>query len=127
MPETPNPLIQVQPNGPYIVRGRPPLAARESVETEHGEPIAWRRGDDFEAGGTYALCCCGESANRPFCDGSHARNDFGGDETAPTGITTNRAEVLQGTSITLHDDRGALCIGAGFCGSPSQEHLGPHA
>lgn len=121
MPETPNPRIKIQPNGPYIVRGGLPLVTRESVETEHGEPIAWRTNrnwsGDLDPGDTYALCRCGESANRPFCDGTHARNDFDGEETAPTDTTTDRAEVLQGTSITLHDDRGALCIGAGFCGS----------
>ena len=25
----------------------------------------------LEAGKTYAWCSCGESANQPFCDGSH--------------------------------------------------------
>ncbi len=28
---------------------------------------------DLKAGETYAYCTCGESANQPFCDGSHAK------------------------------------------------------
>ena len=31
--------------------------------------------------GTKALCACGESANKPFCDGSHARE---GTEKTPS-------------------------------------------
>lgn len=26
--------------------------------------------------GSYAWCACGESANQPFCDGSHAGSEF---------------------------------------------------
>jgi CDGSH-type Zn-finger protein/ferredoxin len=116
MPE-PEPRIETQAGGPYIVRGALPLVGRESVETEHGEPIAWRRGADFDAGETYALCRCGESGNRPFCDGTHAAIGFEGSESAPTNTADERQETIDGTGITLYDDRGALCIGAGFCGS----------
>ena len=30
----------------------------------------------LEAGKTYAWCSCGESANQPFCDGSHKGSAF---------------------------------------------------
>jgi CDGSH-type Zn-finger protein len=111
------PVIQVQENGPYIVRGDVPLASKTEVETEHGEPIAWRRGEEFETGERYALCRCGKSEKRPFCDGAHARIDFDGGETAVTDSMTDRQETIQGARITLNDDRSSLCISAGFCGS----------
>jgi len=31
---------------------------------------------DLKAGETYAYCACGQSANQPFCDGSHRGSDF---------------------------------------------------
>lgn len=31
---------------------------------------------DVEAGKSYFWCSCGESANQPFCDGSHKGSDF---------------------------------------------------
>ena len=111
------PRIEVQSDGPYIVRGGLPLVGREAVETEHGEPIAWREGAGFEAGEPYALCRCGQSANRPFCDGAHATIGFDGTESAATDTAADRQETIAGTAITLYDDRGALCVGAGFCGN----------
>ena len=31
---------------------------------------------EVEAGKTYFWCSCGQSANQPFCDGSHKGSDF---------------------------------------------------
>lgn len=31
---------------------------------------------EVEEGKTYAWCACGNSANQPFCDGSHGGTDF---------------------------------------------------
>ena len=31
---------------------------------------------ELEEGKNYAWCYCGQSANQPFCDGSHAGTDF---------------------------------------------------
>jgi CDGSH-type Zn-finger protein len=36
---------------------------------------------ELETGG-HAFCACGESANKPFCDGSHARRNTGRVPTA---------------------------------------------
>ncbi len=36
------------------------------------EPIAV----ELEAGDTVYWCSCGQSANQPYCDGSHAGSDF---------------------------------------------------
>jgi CDGSH-type Zn-finger protein/uncharacterized Fe-S cluster protein YjdI len=58
--------IEPQPNGPLRVRG--------NVEICSGTGRTVKRSSSIEA-----LCRCGESANKPFCDGSHKRVGF----TAP--------------------------------------------
>ena len=45
-------------DGPYLVRGEFELTDQD------GEPIDARRG-------TIALCRCGASRTKPFCDGTH--------------------------------------------------------
>ncbi len=43
------------------------------------EPTIAQRGPyavNVEAGKTYAWCACGQSANQPFCDGSHKTTEF---------------------------------------------------
>ena len=58
-PET---TVEPRPNGPLFVRGR------FRVVDEDGRPIR----EDTRL----ALCRCGASANKPFCDGSHRRIGF---------------------------------------------------
>ncbi len=56
-------MVTVYEDGPLIVRGEFEITAQD------GQPIpAGRR--------TVALCRCGRSAIKPFCDGSHQRSGF---------------------------------------------------
>ena len=64
--------ITCSANGPYLLKG--PLEIRDS----HGGSTR------IEAGKTAALCRCGGSARKPFCDGSHSRIGFS-DNAAPRG------------------------------------------
>jgi CDGSH-type Zn-finger protein len=110
------PRVKVQPNGPYVVSGSVPLRAKEPVVSEHGEPLTWRTGEVTDRGAAYALCRCGGSANKPYCDGTHASNDFDGTEAAPTDTYPQRRTSYPGTGIEMFDDRG-ICVHAGFCGN----------
>ena len=111
-----DPTISVQENGPYVVSGGVPLARRSIVYSEHGEPMTWRTGEAIDAGDdTVALCRCGGSSSKPFCDGSHAEG-FDGTEAALTSGYDERARTYQGTRVVMRDDR-ALCEHAGFCGN----------
>jgi CDGSH-type Zn-finger protein len=94
------PVIQVTPNGPYIVRGGLEVRGPDGAVAETQE--------------VYALCRCGGSANKPFCDGTHAKNDFRGDETADRGPIGHRQDDYQGEGVTIHDDR-SVCAHAGLC------------
>jgi CDGSH-type Zn-finger protein len=65
------PSITPLHDGPYLVRG-----AVKIVDPE---------GNEFEVKGrTIALCRCGSSGNKPFCDGTHVRVGFR-DRTSATG------------------------------------------
>ena len=54
--------IKVNDNGPYLIQGE------VTVLDGAGNPI--------ETPQTVALCRCGASANKPFCDGSHGGAGF---------------------------------------------------
>jgi len=62
--------ILVKPNGPLLVSGEITLADGS--------------GKAFGLGGrtTIGLCRCGQSAKKPFCDGSHNRAGFESDTPA---------------------------------------------
>ena len=75
-PTAPKPSITAAPNGPLIVNGAVPLYRRRSVESEHGEPLAWETTEHVDTGDRYALCRCGQSGRKPFCDGTHATIGF---------------------------------------------------
>ncbi|MGN6608805.1 MAG: CDGSH iron-sulfur domain-containing protein [Jatrophihabitans sp.] len=109
------PGVRVSADGPYLVRDTP-LVRRREVHSEHGEPLTWQTTDRIETRDVYALCRCGHSANKPFCDGTHSRIGFDGTETAPTTTYAERSSTMEGTGITVADDR-SLCEHAGFCGN----------
>lgn len=105
--------VTVTENGPYIVDGLP-LKRRRIVTSEHGESLTWQTTEVVEADGEYALCRCGGSQHKPFCDGSHEQNGFDGTETAPTTSYDERSRDYAGTHIVMRDDR-SLCVHAAFC------------
>ncbi len=57
--------VRATPNGPYVVQG-----TIELLDTE---------GDKYAPGKeSIALCRCGHSENKPFCDGTHSKIGFEG-------------------------------------------------
>ena len=55
-------VIRVTDNGPYKVEG--------TVRLIDGE------GNVYEQKEKYYLCRCGQSKNKPFCDGAHSKVGF---------------------------------------------------
>jgi CDGSH-type Zn-finger protein len=67
-------IITPYRDGPLIVRGPFRMVDQEGAEIELGRE-------------TVALCRCGKSRTRPFCDGTHKLVRF----TAPSGREAGRA------------------------------------
>ena len=107
--------IVVTEDGPYFVLGNIPLVRKVQIVSEYGEPLAWQKEADFEAAECYVLCRCGNSHEKPFCDGTHCRVDFDGAETADTRGTAQRQVVLPGSTKMVVKCDDSLCMKAGFC------------
>jgi len=91
------PNITPTPNGPYVVKDLNKFHNRKgAIPTQ--SPMA--------------LCRCGGSANKPFCDGTHAKNGFS--SSKGEGRVEDKRESYAGSSVTIHDNRG-ICAHAGRC------------
>jgi CDGSH-type Zn-finger protein len=118
--------IAVIPNGPYLVYGNVPLVRKRKVVSEEDYSLAWEKTAVLETEETYALCRCGHSGSKPFCDGTHARIDWDGTESADTRLSVERQRIVEGSltaetrdapagsGIVVKRD-GYLCMHAAFC------------
>jgi CDGSH-type Zn-finger protein/truncated hemoglobin YjbI len=91
-------LIQAARNGPYLVTNVPRL-------TDH-------LGAPQRPAPQLALCRCGQSAIKPWCDGSHARTGFR-DGKDPKRVP-DRRDSYPGQELTIFDNRG-ICQHSGLC------------
>ena len=91
------PKIACLPNGPYLL---------ENAELRRASGETWPPGKGV------ALCRCGGSQNKPFCDGTHGRNGFRDENLADP--AKDKREAYAGKGITIFDNR-ALCAHAGHC------------
>jgi CDGSH-type Zn-finger protein len=94
-------IVTPYPDGPLLLRGN------FSIVTVDGEPVpAGRR--------TVALCRCGHSALKPFCDGSHARTGFrSGDQAARCDAAAERSGRVSGAAQPLPRVADAAAQSAG--------------
>ncbi len=65
-------VIRCRENGPYVVQG--PVKIIDHLGNEFTIPAGKAN---------VALCRCGQSRTRPFCDGSHRQCGFQAAEVAP--------------------------------------------
>jgi CDGSH-type Zn-finger protein len=85
-------------NGPYLVT---------NVTT-----VRTPLGGDRPVPPTLALCRCGASAIKPFCDGAHATSGFT-DDKDPNRVPDQR-DTYPGVQVTMFDNRG-ICQHSGLC------------
>ena len=106
--------ITVSKNGPYLVTGRVPIVVAEICNDNEGYCRTWKIVDRYPVQEQCALCRCGHSENRPFCDGIHAKTRFNGTETAGNEPYLSHPEIIRGPELELTDYHG-LCVHARFC------------
>lgn len=106
--------IVVLRDGPYVVYGRIPLRRKRKIVSEDNDSLTWETGDTIATEDTYALCRCGRSGSKPFCDGTHAVIGFAGTETADVRAYEELQHVHDGVGISAQRV-GELCIHAAFC------------
>ena len=95
---TQQPTITPRKNGPFKLTGRPRF--RNS------------RGDAIATSSTVALCRCGASKQKPFCDGTHAAVGF--TDENPSDRVPDQLDEYSGNDVTIYDNRG-VCSHAAFC------------
>ena len=68
--------IHVSRKGPYLVSGGIPLTKKIIGIDAEGYSYEWCEGKKYSSKNNYALCRCGQSKNKPFCDGTHLDSGF---------------------------------------------------
>ncbi|MDW0141984.1 MAG: CDGSH iron-sulfur domain-containing protein [Nitrososphaeraceae archaeon] len=107
------PKILPLPNGPYYLINDMQPKVVYNLQNFKGEPLSTTVG--------IALCRCGASKNKPFCDGTHNVIGFSSanrtldenDDTKKTAIKDQRRNY-PGKEITVHDNR-KICSHAAEC------------
>ncbi|MEM7008499.1 MAG: CDGSH iron-sulfur domain-containing protein [Thermodesulfobacteriota bacterium] len=90
--------IEIMEDGPLLVK------KLTSLKNSKGENIETQK--------ITALCRCGASSNKPFCDGSHRKVNFSGQRETDKPIDKEREYA--GKEITVYDNR-LICSHAAEC------------
>ena len=92
------PTLECKPDGPYVAKDL------EALYDAAGQRIATKP--------VVALCRCGGSKNKPFCNGTHQKIGFSA--PARREPAAGKRDTYAGRRITIHDNRG-ICAHAGYC------------
>ncbi len=106
--------VKVTKDGPYLVSAGVPLTDQDICVDGEDQCHGWKEGQSYPTQGDFALCRCGHSQHKPFCDGSHASVKFDGTETAESSLYLESARRFEGPDLNLTDAKN-LCVRARFC------------
>lgn len=107
--------IKVTKDGPYMVYGKIPISQEIIIPDEEGASWEYSASKKLEpCKEPCALCRCGRSDNKPFCNGEHAKEHWDGTETANNKPVLQDATEYEGPNLTLCDNE-EFCAYARFC------------
>ncbi|MEC7963469.1 MAG: (4Fe-4S)-binding protein, partial [Pseudomonadota bacterium] len=102
------PGVETRPNGPLVVKGVTRMTGPDGAEVEVKEVMA--------------LCRCGQSKSKPFCDGSHVAAGFDDALGKPAG--RDRLIAYEGAEATVTYNP-MLCSHAAECGRLASHIFNP--
>ena len=102
------PAIEERENGPLVVKG---LKSMKGTD-----------GTDVEVKPVMALCRCGASKSKPFCDGSHS--DIGFESRGGTPAGRDRIITYEGSEVSVTYNP-LLCSHAAECGRLASHIFNP--
>lgn len=106
------PKIMPLPNGPYYLINDMEPKVIDNLKNSKGERLSTIVG--------IALCRCGASKNKPFCDGTHSVIRFSSKNSTSKENDINKVTIKDkrrdypGKEITIHDNR-KICSHAAEC------------
>ncbi len=99
------PKIIPLPNGPFYLVNSDRKEPVPSLVDFRARPIQAVRG--------VSLCRCGQSRNKPLCDGTHGAVHFSGENAKPSEVRNKRKNYV-GKKIIVHDNR-RICSHSAEC------------
>ncbi len=110
--------ITVEETGPYLVYGQPPLAQQFIMPDAEGESWYFQQGAHFPTDDEpTALCRCGASKNKPYCDGAHVHAAWDPRLTADDAPLLDNVELTEGETLSMTDNP-KYCVFARFSATP---------
>ena len=98
------PKIACLPNGPLYL-----IESEEKIQIENLQNY---KGEKYSNSKGVALCRCGSSTNKPFCDGTHSVIGFQSERIEKS--LDPKKKNYTGQKITVHDNR-AICCHSAIC------------
>lgn len=109
--------ITISERGPYLVFGHPPLTHQFIIPNDCGASWYFQEGRSFSTENEpTALCRCGASHRKPYCDGTHTKVDWDPTLQAAAVPLLDEADVTEGPTLSMTDNERYCCF-ARFCGA----------
>jgi len=106
--------IKVLTGGPYQVTGNVPMSKWIIITDQKGFSEKWEEVMKYPEEDEYLLCRCGQSHNKPYCDGTHSQVEWDSSENTGHRPYLEQAKRTKGLGLELTDVI-RLCASGKFC------------